>query len=96
MLWALKKAGLTVKKQKCIWGVSQQAYLDYKVGDGKISIHEARVMSVQEWKKPVTVKQQGSSLGTLGFYRIIIPNMAEHSNIVTAATRKGCPMTVNG
>ena len=39
----LAKAGLTAKPSKCAWGCTQLVYLGHVVGEGKMSIPDAKV-----------------------------------------------------
>ena len=68
VLQSLRINRLTVKLQKCVWGVRQLEYLGHVLGDGKIAIPEARVTAIRNFKRPVTKKRFEVSPG----YNIIL------------------------
>lgn len=43
VLEALRLNGLTAKPQKCQWGASKLEYLGHVVGEGQVSVPEAKV-----------------------------------------------------
>ena len=54
VLERLRKNGLTAKPSKCEWGASSLTYLGHVVGAGKVSIPEARVDAIRNFRRPVT------------------------------------------
>ena len=44
VLERLRMHGLTAKESKCEWGASSLTYLGQVVGEGKVSVPEARVV----------------------------------------------------
>ena len=84
VLEALRLNGLTVK---CQWGASKLEYLGHVVGEGQVSVPEARVEALRQFRKPVTKKDTRSFLGTTSYYRKFIPKYADHSWSLTKSTK---------
>ena len=51
---ALKDAGLTASPSKCVFGARSLSYLGHLVGVGYVSVPEARVRAIKEYRRPVT------------------------------------------
>ena len=43
VLEALREAGLTAKPSKCVWGARSLEYLGHEIGDGLVSVPDARI-----------------------------------------------------
>ena len=95
VLFALCEYGFTIKPSKCIWEARSAEYLGFEVGEGLLSVPEARRQSIQAISQPKTVKQLRSFLGTLGYYRRFVPQFSTHSAVLTPATKKGMPSHIN-
>lgn len=94
VLERLRKHGLTAKPAKCEWGAASLIYLGYMVGQGKVSVPEARVVALRNFQKPVTKSDLRAFLGTVGYYRRFIPDFAQHAYPLTEATKKAAPNIV--
>ena len=94
VLDAIYKHGLTVKASKCVWAAQQVEYLGFTVGNGHLSVPEARVEAIRKLVRPVNIKHLRSFLGTVGFYRKFIPDFARYSSLLTKATKKGKPKNI--
>ena len=92
---ALCSHGFTIKPSKCVWAARSVEYLGFEVGEGNLSVPEARVKSISSITRPHSVSQLRSFLGTIGYYRRFIPHFANHSSVLTPATRKGMPKYVS-
>ena len=90
----LKKHGLTVKKDKCEFGRASLTYLGYTIGAGKISVSEARIKPILEYKKPRTQKHLKSFLGTMNYYRRFIPEFSHVSPRLSHATSTKMPQVI--
>ena len=94
VLGALCSHGFTIKPSTCVWAAKLIEYLGYEVGQGKLSVTEARVKSIQAITRPQTIRQLRSFLGTVGYYRRFVPQFAKHSAELTPATKKGMPKSI--
>ncbi len=62
VLSVLGKAGLTIKSEKCLFGVKHVEYLGHLVGDGKLLVPSHRVAAMANYPRPKTKKQLRSFL----------------------------------
>lgn len=90
-LTRLKNVGLTLKLNKCHFGMSSCLYLGHEVGNSKVKPLEAKIAAIQSFKKPVTKKDVQAFLGLTGYYRRFIPNFASVAAPLTDATCKENP-----
>ena len=90
----LAKAGLTAKPSKCAWGCTQLVYLGHVVGEGKMSIPEAKVDRIRNFLQPVTVLQLRSFLGLIGYYSKFIPDFAAIAQPLYNLIHRDAPQTV--
>ena len=91
VLLALCSKGFTIKPSKCVWAARSVEYLGFEVGEGNLSVPEARVQSISSITLHQTIKQLRSFLGTVGYYRRFIPQFANFSSTPTPATVMGMP-----
>ena len=87
----LRKFHLTAKPSKCEWGAQSLLYLGHAVGLGKISVPEARVAALRNFRKPVTKADLRAFLGTIGYYRRFVPQFSQRAVPLTEATKKAAP-----
>ena len=66
VLSKLSEAKLTAKPSKCEWGKQYVQYLGHTVGEGRVSVPEARVESIKHYVRPKTKEQLKSFPGTIG------------------------------
>ena len=88
MLSRLRSAGLTANVSKCQWGQTSCEFLGHVVGNGKVSPADLKVLAVREFPVPKTKKQVRQLLGLTGYYRRFVRNYAEHTFLLTEATKK--------
>ena len=91
VLEALKDAGLMAKPSKCVWGARSLNYLGHMVGLGYVSVPEARVTAIKEYRRPVTKRDLKAFLGTVGYYRRFVPGFAGRAGSLFTALKKGSP-----
>ena len=94
VLGALRKAGLTANPAKCQWRAHTLTYLGYEVGVGKLSIPEARIKAIQDYRWPSTKTGLKSFLGTTGYYWRFFPHYARKAGPLYHAPRKVDPPTI--
>ena len=95
VLLCLRKTGLTAKPTKCEWGATSLTYLGHTVGKGIVSIPEAKVEAMKNFKKPRTKSDLRAFLGTIGYYRRFVPGFAQKAHPLTEATKMIAPNTIN-
>ena len=76
ILSRFRKAGLTLRAEKCLIGSSTRTFLGYEVGKGKISPTEAEIAAVKQFAKPKIKKGTRAFLGLTGYYRRFIDKYA--------------------
>ena len=91
VLEALREAGLTAKPNKCVWGARSLEYLGHEIGNGLVSIPEARVKVLSVYDKPKKQKGLRAFLGTAEYYRRFIPDFARWAGPLFDTLKKGAP-----
>ncbi len=91
VLSRLASAGLTVKKSKCCWFYSTFEFLGFVVGNGRLSIAEAKVQHLKDYKLPTTKSNLRAFLGLVTFYSRFVPNFANYTSVLSSHLRKQCP-----
>ncbi|XP_061447551.1 vomeronasal type-2 receptor 26-like [Rhineura floridana] len=76
VLQRLQAAGLTIKAQKCQFGLGEVVYLGHRVGQDCVKPLEAKIEAIQNWPVPKTKKQVQSFLGLAGYYRKFAPHFS--------------------
>ncbi len=94
VLERLSLHGLSVKSCKCCWGYKSFEFLGFIVGEGHLSIPQARVEQFRLYVKPKTVSQLRSFLGLANFYSKFVPRFADLSKVLTPHTSKNSPKNV--
>ena len=64
------------------------------VGQGKVSVPEARVEAIKHFRKPMTKTDVRTFLGIVGYYRRFIPQFSAHAYPLTEATKKNSPNVI--
>ena len=94
ILTRIGEAGLTVKVDKCQFGMKQCVYLGHVVGNGMIQPEVSKVEAVQSFARLETKTQVRGFLGLTGYYRRFIPDYATVAAPLTDLTRKSAPNIV--
>ena len=89
-LKALRRAGLTAKPDKCVWGARSLSYLGHDVGEGLVRVPDARVR-LRDFARPRTKKDLRAFLGT---NRRFIPDFAGRAGPLFNALKKGAPTSL--
>ncbi len=84
VLLRLSSANLTVKKSKCSWCFSTFDFLGFHVGEGMISIPQARITQFSQYKIPTTRTSLKSFLGLVTFYSKFVPQLANLTTILNS------------
>ncbi len=87
----LQEAGLTCKRSKCIFGKRRLVFLGHVIGDGVMSVPEARIKAIADHPLPRTRKQLRAFLGLVGYYRRFVRGFHRWSSLLTSHTAKTSP-----
>ena len=69
LLRRLRKAGLTVKPSKCVFGAESVEFLGHCIGGDWITINEDNLEKIRTARRPTTKKEVRSFLGLANYYR---------------------------
>ena len=94
VLGTLGKAGLTVNPSKCRWGGRAVEFLGHYVGRGIMSVPAHRTTALAEYTRPTTKKGLRAFLGSVGFYRQYLHQLANWTSTLTPMTFKQAPQKV--
>ncbi|XP_061481311.1 long-chain fatty acid transport protein 6 isoform X1 [Rhineura floridana] len=94
VLQRLQAAGLTIKAQKCQFGLGEVVYLGHRVGQDRVKPLEAKIEAMHNWPVPKTKKQVQSFLGLAGYYRKFAPHFSSVATPLTELCKKTMPMRV--
>ena len=85
----LRKARITARLTKCLFGASRMEFLGHEVGGDVITPSRDNLEKVRNTLCPTTKKQVRSFLGLVGYYRDHIPAFALISAPLTDLLKKG-------
>lgn len=87
----LQKAGLTLKRPKCQFGLNHVHYLGYLIGEGGVRPDPEEVEAVLAYQKPETRSDVSAFLGLTGYYCKFVPGYASIAAPLTDLLKKGRP-----
>ena len=90
----LRRYGMTVKENKCMFGMRKVEYLGHVIGGGELAVPAHRAAAMAEYIQPRTKKQLRSFLGTASYYRKFIQGYAKMSSVLSPSTSKVAPSVV--
>ncbi len=79
VLGRLTASNLKVKKSKCCWVYSSFEFLGFIVGNGALSIEEAKIAHIKDYCLPKCKHDLRAFLGLITFYSRFVPSFAEHT-----------------
>ena len=91
LLRRLRKAGLTVKPSKCVFGAESAEFLGHYIGRDWITTNEDHLEKIRTARRPTTKKEVRSFWGLANYYRAHIPTFAAVAAPLTDLTGKGQP-----
>lgn len=94
VLDSFRKARVTAKPSKTVFGFMEIEFLAHKVGNGKIQPTEEKIDALNKIMPPTTKKQVRSFIGTVNFYRRFIPHFSDIAAPLTDLTSKKRPNKV--
>lgn len=77
ILKALDEAGLKLNFKKCQFFKKEVIYLGFKIDRTGITMDPDRVKLIEEYKRPTNLKTLRGFLGTLNYFKRMIPNLSE-------------------
>ena len=88
LLRRLRKAGLTAKPSKCVFGAESVKFLGHYIGRDWIRVNEENLQKIRTARRPTTKQDVRSFLGLANYYCAHIPTFAAP---LTDLTRKRQP-----
>ena len=92
---ALGKAGLTLKKSKCVFGRTSVEYLGHRIGSGCLAVPQHRITAMENYLQPKTKKQLRAFLGAASYYRQFVYQFAWYSSSLSPSTSLSAPAVVD-
>ncbi|GAA5985616.1 hypothetical protein JCM11641_004993 [Rhodosporidiobolus odoratus] len=89
VLSALREAGLYCSRRKTDLFTLQTEFLGHIISRDGIEAEPGKVDKIKNWTRPKTVTQVRGFLGIVQYLRKFIPQLAEHTAVLTPLTRKG-------
>ena len=90
----LGKAGLTIKKGKCVFGRTSVEYLGHRIGSGCLAVPEHRITAMEKYIQPKTKRQLRAFLGAASYYRQFVYQFACYSSALSPSTSLSAPAVV--
>ncbi|GAA5987852.1 hypothetical protein JCM11641_003509, partial [Rhodosporidiobolus odoratus] len=89
VLSALRSAGLYCSRKKTDLFTLRTEFLGHVISRDGIEADPGKVEKIKNWTRPQTVTQVRGFLGIVQYLRKFIPQLAEHTAVLTPLTRKG-------
>ena len=87
VLTRLRKAGVTLNLEKCIWFSDAVEYLGHIVRPGQLHVHNKNFEALKHASFPTTNTQQKTFLVTCNVYRHFVKDFAKRAKPLNAMTR---------
>ena len=75
VLSRLEKAGIRLKRSKCVFQTPEVTYLEHRITRDGIYPLEEKVKAIQDSPRPTNLKELQAFLGMLNYYSCCIPNV---------------------
>jgi hypothetical protein len=72
----LEEHGLVVKVEKCLFGVTEIDFLGHRVSRNGIRPLPSKVLAIEKFPVPTTIKQLEQFIGMVNFYHVFVPKAA--------------------
>ncbi|CAL8134117.1 unnamed protein product [Orchesella dallaii] len=79
VLQRLENSGITLNKEKCIFGVESVRFLGHMIDSNGIRADESKVEAIMQMKPPTNVTEVQRFLGMVNYLGRFVPNLAEIS-----------------
>ena len=90
MFLRLRDANLKLKPSKCFLLQAQVTFLGHIVSGSGVATDPEKIEAVQNWPRPVNVREVRSFLGLCSYYRRFVQGFAEIAGPLHAMTKKNC------
>ena len=87
----IRKAGLTLKREKCSFATTEVELLGYIINPQGIKPNPEKVRAIDSLPPPSNVQEVRSFLGMTGYYRQTVPDYAQKAAPLVALTHKNVP-----
>lgn len=88
VLTALKKAKLTLKLRKCVFGLKEVEFLGYTISSEKMQPAKSKMRAISEFPTPKNIHELKRFLGLTSYFRRFLRNYAIRARPLTDLTRK--------
>ncbi len=85
MLGILEKYNLKISPEKSVVGKEEVDYLGYRISSKGIARSPEHIRALEEYPEPTNVKEVQRYLGLIAFQSKFLPNVAEHTRLLTQA-----------
>ena len=90
-LRCLEKAGIQLRRDKCKFGYNECEFLGHRIsGEGRTPT-QSYTERISKFPVPKSEAELKRFLGTVGYYRCYIPNLAAVASPLYSLTKKGTP-----
>ena len=83
VLSRLYDAGIRLKLKKCKFFTNETNYLGHIISDNGIKPNPEKTRAIEQWKKPINIKDIRQFHGLISYYRKFIPNFARRAAPLT-------------
>ena len=89
VLQRIKDKGLTLNKQKCLFGVSEITFFGFKISAAGVSPDDQKIDAIKNARCPTNPNEVRSFLGLVNYCARFFPNLATEAEPLRQLTRKG-------
>lgn len=87
---ALRKAKLYCNPNKCKFFQKDVDFLGHHISERGIEANSSKIDKIMNWPVPKTATDVRAFLGLVRYISLFLPNLAEHTRILTPLTTKDC------
>ena len=87
----LHEAGLKLKPQKCVFGVSSIKYLGHVIDQNGVRPDDTKISAIKSFETPTSVTKLKSFLGLVNYYRKFVRGFAQIAKPLNRLTKKTIP-----
>ena len=89
VLQRIKDKGLTLNKQKCLFGVSEITFFGFKISAAGVSPDGQKIDAIKNARCPTNPNEVRSFFGLVNYCARFFPNLATEAELLRQLTRKG-------